>query len=193
VPIRYALLSVTRVTVRTVATSPALDAGIALVATLAQRLGIAGLVDRFVRVRRDRPGAANVGRKVMRLIYAMALGADSIDDGDMLRSGRTGRLLGGGSPGPRHSAELSGSSRLVSAWGECETGTDSGDHAGVNDHDPSGRPCLPPHHRAYPWSRTGWMPLLRWHLTSAAACSGTSPRSPTPESDAADGIRWAWC
>jgi hypothetical protein len=71
------------------------DAGIALAATLAQRLGIEGLVDRFVVLRPDQPGARNAGRKVMSLIYAMALGADSIDDCDVLRSGRTRRLLGG--------------------------------------------------------------------------------------------------
>jgi hypothetical protein len=71
------------------------DAGIVLVATLAGRLGIERLVERFVRLRRDRPGASNAGRKVMTLVYAMALGADSIDDCDVLRAGRTRRLLGG--------------------------------------------------------------------------------------------------
>jgi hypothetical protein len=71
------------------------DAGIALVATLAARLGIEGLVDCFVRLRPGRPGAASAGRKVMSLLYAMTLGADSIDDCDVLRSGRTRRLLGG--------------------------------------------------------------------------------------------------
>ena len=71
------------------------DAGIALAATLAGRLGIEGLVDRVVCLRRERPGATNAGRKVMTLIYAMALGADSIDDCEVLRSGRIGRLLGG--------------------------------------------------------------------------------------------------
>lgn len=71
------------------------DAGIVLAATLAQRLGIEGLVDRFVRLRPERPGASSAGRKVMTLIYAMALGADSIDACDVLRSGRTRRLLGG--------------------------------------------------------------------------------------------------
>jgi hypothetical protein len=35
------------------------DAGVALVATLAQRLGIESLAARVVRLRRDRPGAAN--------------------------------------------------------------------------------------------------------------------------------------
>ncbi len=71
------------------------DAGIALAATLAQRLGIESLVDRFVLLRPERPGARNAGRKVMTLIFAMVLGADSIDDCDVLRSGRTRRLLGG--------------------------------------------------------------------------------------------------
>ena len=70
------------------------DAGVALVATLAQRLGIEALAGDLVRLRRDRPGAANAGRKVMALIYAMVLGADSIDDTAVLRCGRT-RLLGG--------------------------------------------------------------------------------------------------
>jgi hypothetical protein len=44
------------------------DAGIALVATLAGRLGIERLAQRLVRLRHDRPGAAGVGRKVMALI-----------------------------------------------------------------------------------------------------------------------------
>ena len=76
------------------------DAGIMLAATLAGRLGIELLAQRLVRLRRDRPGAANVGRKVMALIYAMVLGADSIDDTDVLRAGRTSRLLGGWLPAP---------------------------------------------------------------------------------------------
>jgi Transposase DDE domain group 1 len=69
------------------------DAGIVLVATLAQRLGIEALAQRFVRLG-DRVGAANAGRKVMTLIYAMLLGADCIDDCDVLRSGRLSGLLG---------------------------------------------------------------------------------------------------
>src|SRR5437667_10527630 len=69
------------------------DAGIALAATLAQRLGIGGLVDRLVLLRPQRPGARNAGRKVMSLVLAMALGAASIDDAEVLRSGRTRRRL----------------------------------------------------------------------------------------------------
>jgi Transposase DDE domain group 1 len=71
------------------------DAGVMLVATLAERLGVEALAQRLVRLRRDRPGAANAGRKVMALLFAMVLGADSIDDCDVLRAGRTRRLLGG--------------------------------------------------------------------------------------------------
>jgi len=76
------------------------DAGVMLVASLAERLGVEALAQRLVRLRGDRPGAANAGRKVMALIYAMVLGADSIDDADVLRAGRTGRLLGGWMPAP---------------------------------------------------------------------------------------------
>jgi hypothetical protein len=76
------------------------DAGIALVATLAGRLGIEALVQRWVCLRPELPGAANAGRKVMALIYAMLLGADSIDDCEVLRAGRARRLLGGWLPAP---------------------------------------------------------------------------------------------
>ena len=76
------------------------DAGIALVATLAGRLGIETVAADLVRLRRDRAGAANAGRKVMALVFAMVLGADSIDDTGVLRAGRTRRLLGGWIPAP---------------------------------------------------------------------------------------------
>jgi hypothetical protein len=76
------------------------DAGVMLVATLARRLGVEALAGGLVRLRRDRPGAANAGRKVMAVIYAMVLGADSIDDCGVLRAGRSGRLLGGWIPAP---------------------------------------------------------------------------------------------
>ena len=66
------------------------DAGVMVVATLAERLGLEALA----------PGAANAGRKVMALLFAMVLGADSIDDTDVLRAGRTRRLLGGWIPAP---------------------------------------------------------------------------------------------
>ena len=76
------------------------DAGVMLVATLAARLGVEALAGQLVRLRRDRPGAANAGRKVMGVLFAMVLGADSIDDTAVLRAGRTRRLLGGWLPAP---------------------------------------------------------------------------------------------
>lgn len=43
-------------------------------------LGSRRLAGDLVRLRRDRPGAGQRGRKVMALLFAMVLGADSIDD-----------------------------------------------------------------------------------------------------------------
>jgi len=69
------------------------NAGVLLPAMLADRLGIEALVDRAVDLG-DRAGAANPGGKVMTLVSAMALGADCIDDCDVLRSGQTRAVLG---------------------------------------------------------------------------------------------------
>jgi Transposase DDE domain group 1 len=69
------------------------NAGVLLPAVLAGRLGIEGLVGETVELG-DRDGAANPGRKVMTLISAMVLGADCIDDCDVLRSGQTRTVLG---------------------------------------------------------------------------------------------------
>jgi Transposase DDE domain group 1 len=69
------------------------NAGVLLPAVLAERLGIEGLVDQAVDLG-DRPGSANPGRKVMTLVSAMVLGADCIDDCDVLRSGQTRAVLG---------------------------------------------------------------------------------------------------
>lgn len=69
------------------------DAGVLLVAALAERLGIGALTNRLVRLG-ARPGAANPGRKILSLIFAMVLGADCIDDCELLRSGGLSRLLG---------------------------------------------------------------------------------------------------
>jgi Transposase DDE domain group 1 len=69
------------------------NAGVLLPAVLAGRLGIEQLVDLAVDLG-DRPGAANPGGKVMSLLSAMALGADCIEDCDVLRSGETSAVLG---------------------------------------------------------------------------------------------------
>jgi len=69
------------------------NAGVMLPSVLAGRLGLEALIDQRVDLG-DRPGAANAGRKVMTLISAMALGADCIDDCEVLRSGQTRVVLG---------------------------------------------------------------------------------------------------
>src|SRR6266508_4767723 len=71
------------------------NAGLLLPATLASRLGIEQLVNETVDLS-GRPGGARPGRKVLTLCHAIHLGADSIDDCDVLRCGRTGSVLGHG-------------------------------------------------------------------------------------------------
>jgi hypothetical protein len=69
------------------------NAGVLLPAVLADRLGIEAVVNRVVDLG-EREGGANPGRKVMTLVSAMCLGADCIDDCDVLRSGQTRAVLG---------------------------------------------------------------------------------------------------
>src|SRR4051794_6129099 len=69
------------------------NAGVMLPAALAGRLGIEALVDQCVDLG-ERPGAANPGRKVMTLVSAMVLGADCVEDCDVLRAGQTAAVLG---------------------------------------------------------------------------------------------------
>src|ERR1700722_19346230 len=69
------------------------NAGLVLPALLAGKLGLEALVNETVDLG-DRDGAAHPGRKVMSLVSAMALGADCIDDCDVLRSGQTRAVLG---------------------------------------------------------------------------------------------------
>src|SRR5215211_938585 len=69
------------------------NAGLLLTSTLSRRLGLERLVDETVDLG-ERPGAARPGRKTLSLCHAIAAGADSIDDCDVLRAGRTGSVLG---------------------------------------------------------------------------------------------------
>jgi hypothetical protein len=69
------------------------NADVLLPSVLADRLGMEALINDAVCLG-DRPGAANPGRKVMTLVSAIALGADCIDDCDVLRSGQTAAVLG---------------------------------------------------------------------------------------------------
>jgi len=69
------------------------NAGLIAPAMLTQKLGLCELVDRRVRLDRDRPGAANSGAKAATVIGAMLAGADSIDDCDVLRAGAASELF----------------------------------------------------------------------------------------------------
>src|SRR5215204_4389235 len=69
------------------------NAGLVLAVTLGRRLGLEALIDAAVRLG-GRPGAARPGRKVLSLVHAMLLGADCIDDCEILRAGRTEAILG---------------------------------------------------------------------------------------------------
>ena len=69
------------------------NAGLVLAVTLGRRLGLEALVDAAVRLG-SRPGASRPGRKVLSLVHAMLLGADCIDDCEILRAGGTQAILG---------------------------------------------------------------------------------------------------
>jgi hypothetical protein len=69
------------------------NAGLLLVATLTQRLGVETLIDSTVRLI-GRVGGARPGRKVLTLVHAMIAGASHIDHADILRAGSTAAVLG---------------------------------------------------------------------------------------------------
>jgi len=63
------------------------NAGLLAPAALAQRLGVAELVDEHLKLPADAVGRANGGTKAMTVIGAMLAGGDSIADVDVLRAG----------------------------------------------------------------------------------------------------------
>ena len=69
------------------------NAGLLLVATLSQRLGLEALINGTVRLV-GRVGGARPGRKVLTLMHAMIAGASHIDHSDVLRAGSTSNVLG---------------------------------------------------------------------------------------------------
>jgi hypothetical protein len=69
------------------------NAGLVLVGTLVERLGIEQVVDETLDPG-ERAGAARPGRKLLTLVCSALVGGDSIDDADVLRCGETERVLG---------------------------------------------------------------------------------------------------
>src|SRR5450756_156351 len=69
------------------------DAGLLLPATLALHLGLKGLVDRFLDLGRA-AGRANVGDKLLTLIFSALAGGDCIDDAAALGAGGAAKILG---------------------------------------------------------------------------------------------------
>jgi hypothetical protein len=69
------------------------NAGLLLVATLSERLGLEAMINATVRLD-GRVGGARPGRKVLTLTHALCAGGSHIDHADMLRAGATGSVLG---------------------------------------------------------------------------------------------------
>ena len=69
------------------------NAGLLLPATLALRLGLGEVVDRYLDLG-NAPGRANTGDKLLTLVASALAGGDCIDDADALRSGGTASVLG---------------------------------------------------------------------------------------------------
>jgi len=69
------------------------NAGLLLVATVSDRLGLEALINATVRLT-GRVGGALPGRKILTLVHAMVAGASHIDHTNMLRAGSTGTVLG---------------------------------------------------------------------------------------------------
>ena len=69
------------------------DAGLILVASLAEGLGLGELFDTHLDLG-EAPGAANAGGKAMTLLHSVLAGGEWIGDADALRAGATGQVLG---------------------------------------------------------------------------------------------------
>ncbi len=70
------------------------DAGLLVIATLAERLGVEELVNESVWLDPRLPGGSLPGQKVMSLMHGMLAGADRIEQMNVLRAGSTGLVLG---------------------------------------------------------------------------------------------------
>jgi hypothetical protein len=71
------------------------NAGLQAPAALAQRLGVAELIDERVKLPADVEGRANCGVKAMTVVGTMLTGGDSIDDCEVLRAGAASKVFTG--------------------------------------------------------------------------------------------------
>lgn len=84
--------NLTRLAIDFDAPSLVANAGLLLPATLAERLGLRGLVDQHVKL--SAAGAPNAGRKALTVIASLLVGGDCIDDVDVLRKANAQAVLG---------------------------------------------------------------------------------------------------
>jgi len=104
-------------------TSLVRNAGLLPAAVLAERLGLAGLIDARLRLAKH---GANSGSKALSVIGSMLAGGDSIDDVTVLRAGPACEVLTWGGVDSRvgartHSGPTSGSS--TRSAGSCWSGS----------------------------------------------------------------------
>ena len=96
------------------------NAGLLLVATLSQRLGMAGIVNSTLRMA-SLVGGAHPARKVLTLVHTIVAGGSHIDHAEILRAGDTARVLGHRVMAPSTLGTSCG--RSVSVWSaRCSNG-----------------------------------------------------------------------
>ena len=168
------------------------NAGLILAGTLMDRLGLLGLIKRWVRT-----GCANPGPKILTVVAAMLAGGTHIDHVAMLRAGRTGRVLGFKPMAPStvgtflrtftfgHVRQLEAvlSRTLARAWG---LGAGPGDAPLVVDLDST---ICEVHGKQKQGAAYGYSSVLGYHpLLAARADTGEPACAKAPL-----GQREAWC
>ena len=121
---------------------PVANAGLIVAGTLMARLGLLGLIERWVRT-----GSANPGRKILTVVAAMVEGATHIDHVEMLRAGAH-RAGAGVQADGTHNAR--------------------GQFCGKSDVDGP----LPAHIFTVSWrlcSLRGWSDAMKWEMSSRIA------------------------
>jgi hypothetical protein len=115
-------------------------AGLLLPATLAAHLGLKELVGKYLHLGKA-PGRANVGDKLMTLIFSALAGGDCIDDAAALQAGGAAKILGFSvkAPPPRWVPSCGASAGATSASSTPSAAISSG---GSGRREPD--PAMPP-------------------------------------------------